>query len=125
MIKILVVDDEAGICHLIEKTLAYSGFSVFKAKNASKALQIIAQEKPSLIFLDILMPDVDGLELLKQIKAIDSKIVVIMVSVQSDEATRQKAKDWGADGFVAKPFEHEHLHELIMQKLVKRPEAGF
>ena len=118
MIKILVVDDEAGVCHLIEKTLAYSGFSVFTAKNAQKALGILHKEKINVVFLDIIMPNVNGLDFLKEIKAFNKDIAVFMVSVQSDEATRQKARELGADGFVSKPFEHEHLHELIMQKVL-------
>ena len=120
MIKILVVDDEAGVCRLIESTFIYSGFTVLTAKTAQAALKIVEKDKPKIVFLDILMPDMNGLELLKQIKKIDPRIIVFMVSVAADEKTRVSAQKLGADGFVSKPFEHEHLQELVMNKVLSQ-----
>ena len=81
MIKILVVDDEEGICDNIKQIFTYIGFTVFTATTAQKALSIFEKEKPKIIFLDIIMPDVDGLDLLRKFKEIplaDSSLMIAM-----------------------------------------------
>ncbi len=125
MIKILVVDDEAVICESIKKPFAYIGFTVFTATTAKKALSIFEKNKPKIIFLDILMPDVDGLELLKQFKAMDSGVIVVMVTAKGDEATKQKALALGADEFMTKPFRFDDLRNVAIEKIqVLLGEAG-
>lgn len=129
MIKILVVDDEPGICDILKKTFAPMGFTVFTANNGLDALKIVNKEKPKLIFLDIRMLGMSGLEVLKQIKALDNLIRVVMLTALSDEITKQKAKDLGADDFVAKPFMSEHLEEvarieiseIIKERQIEKP----
>lgn len=117
MIKLLVVDDEAGICESIKQIFTYVGFSVFTATTAKKALKIIDRDKPKIIFLDILMPDVDGIDLLKQIKSIDPKAIVIMVTARQDEEAKEKSLKAGADEFITKPFSHNYLRDVVLQKI--------
>jgi len=117
MIKILIVDDEPGVCDIIYKTFTYSGFTAFTATKAKKALSILKKEKPKIVFLDILMPDVDGLELLKQMKEIDPGLIVIIVTAKQDEETRNKALQYGADEVVTKPFSHNYLRDVVVEKI--------
>ena len=117
MIKILIVDDERGVCDIIQKTFSYSGFTTFSATKAKKALSLLKKEKPKIVFLDILMPDTDGLDLLKQMKEIDPGVIVIMVTAKHDEATQRKALESGADEFVKKPFSHNYLRDVVIEKI--------
>jgi len=117
MIKILVVDDEREICASIKKPFEYLGFTVFTATTAKKALDILEKQKPKIVFLDIIMPDIDGLDLLRKFKSIDPGIIVIMVTAKGDEETRQKALEAGADEFMTKPFGTNDLRSVAMEKI--------
>ncbi len=117
MIKILIVDDEPEICESIKKPFAYLGFTVFTATTAKKALNIFEKNKPKIIFLDIIMPDRDGLELLKKFKELDPKVIVIMVTAKGGEETRKKAIALGADDFMTKGFSFEDLRDISRKKI--------
>lgn len=117
MIKILAVDDEQGMCLIIKETFAPMGFTVLSANSAEDAIKIVNREKPKLVFLDIRMHGKSGLDVLKEIKAIDKSIRVVMLTVVADEATKQKATDLGADDFVTKPFMSEHLEEVARKEI--------
>ena len=117
MIKVLVVDDEPGVCEVVQKTFTYVGFSVLMATDSTKALAIFKKERPRIIFLDIVMEVVDGFQLLTEIKKIDPRAVVIMVTALKDPATREKALQLGADEVVTKPFSHNYLRSVAVQKI--------
>lgn len=119
MIKILTIDDEPGICFLIKDAFEPIGFTVLSANDGKEALSIVRKEKPKLIFLDIRMTGMSGLEVLKEIKAIDSTIKVVMLTVIADEATRAQAKELGADDFVSKPFMSDHLEEVARKEIAE------
>lgn len=124
MIKILAVDDEQGMCLIIKEAFAPMGFTVLTANSGDEALKIVHRDKPKLIFLDIRMTGKSGLEVLKEIKAIDKSIRVVMLTVVSDAATRQKAKELGADDFVTKPFMSEHLEEVARKEIAELVKEG-
>jgi len=117
MIKILVVDDETGICDTIKKTFAYIGFSVLTATTGQKALKILDKERPKIVFLDVLIPDRSGLDLLQEIKQRDPGVIVIMVTAKGDGETRAQAEAFGADEFVVKPFSRNYLRDVVVQKI--------
>jgi CheY-like chemotaxis protein len=117
MIRILVVDDEPGICDIIEKTFSYIGFSVSTATNAKKALSILEKEKPRIVFLDLIMPDMDGLELLTKMKQISPDVIVIVVTARKEEDAKEEAVRLGADEFIAKPFSRNYLRDVVVQKI--------
>lgn len=124
MIKILVIDDEPGVCEEIKKAFSYVGFTVFTATNAGKALKIFEREKPKVILLDIIMPDVDGLDLLKKFKKKDPQVIVIMVTAKKDMETRARAIALGADDYVTKPFNYEGLRITAVKKIQKLLDQG-
>ena len=124
MIKILVIDDEPGVCEEIKKALSYVGFTVLTAVNAAKALKIFDKESPKVILLDIIMPDIDGLDLLKRFKEMDPRLIVIMVTAKKDTETRQKALILGADDYITKPFNYESLRLKTRDKILKLLDRG-
>lgn len=117
MIKLLVIDDEAGVCDVIARTFSYVGFTVFTAASADKARKILDKEKPTIVFLDVIIPDVDGWELLREIKKKYPGTIVIMITVLKDEQTKEEALKLGADEFITKPFSHNYLRDVVANKI--------
>jgi len=112
--KMLVVDDEIEICNIFYDFFAPKGHEVIKATSGKAALEKIKAEKPNLVFLDIRMPEMDGIEVLKQIKQIDNAIAVIMVTVLNDEETAKNAIKLGAYDYVTKPLSFDYLEKAAL-----------
>ncbi len=113
MIKILIVDDEPGLCEMVKRIFKPIGFTVLTATDGQTAISIIKQERPKVVLLDIKMLGVSGFDVLKEAKQIDLDIKVIMVTVLDDEMAKAEARRLGADGFVTKPFSSEHLEDIV------------
>jgi two-component system KDP operon response regulator KdpE len=106
--KILVIDDEPPIRKLLRMGLASQGYEVLEAPNGRIALELLA-EKPALVILDLGLPDVDGLELLRRIRQAQEGVPIVVLSSRGDEAGKVAALDLGADDYVTKPFGMEEL----------------
>jgi two-component system KDP operon response regulator KdpE len=106
--KILVIDDEPPIRKLLRMGLASQGYEVLEAPNGRIALELLA-EKPALVILDLGLPDVDGLELLRRIRQAQEDVPIVVLSSRDDEAGKVAALDLGADDYVTKPFGMEEL----------------
>ena len=117
MIKLLLVDDEKGLCEYLKDFFKLRGFGVLTANNGQEAVGLVKKERPRIVFLDINMPGMSGLEALKEIKKIDSSIKVIMLTVMDDERTRLEAARLGADEFITKPFATDYLEEVVTSKI--------
>ena len=117
MVKLVVADDEQKICHLLEDFFAARGFKVYVAHDGPSALGCIRQERPHLVFLDLRMPGLDGLDVLREVRNIDDTIKVIIITAIEDEATIQRAKELGATDYVVKPFSLEYLKEEVLTKV--------
>jgi two-component system KDP operon response regulator KdpE len=107
-LKILVVDDEPPIRKLLRMGLTTHGYHVLEAPNGKAALEGLAQ-KPDLIILDLGLPDVQGLDLLRTLRARDERVPIVVLSSRGDEDSKVKALDLGADDYVTKPFGTEEL----------------
>jgi two-component system KDP operon response regulator KdpE len=107
-VKILVVDDEPPIRKLLRTGLGTQGYEVLEAPNGKAALELLAK-KPDLVILDLGLPDIEGLELLKRIRAAQSGLPIVVLSSRGDEAGKVSALDLGADDYVTKPFGMEEL----------------
>src|SRR3990167_8460264 len=99
MIKVLVVEDEEGVRKTLIDTFETIGYQTFSASNAKEAMDIFNKERPEAIFLDIMLPDKNGIELLKEIKSISTDNIVVMVSSNTDKATKKQALGAGAVEF--------------------------
>ena len=107
-LQILVVDDEPPIRKLLRMGLSTQGYEVLEASNGKIALEMLGQN-PDLIILDLGLPDIQGLELLRKIRERNEGVPVVVLSSRGDEAGKVQALDLGADDFVTKPFSMEEL----------------
>ncbi|RIV45993.1 response regulator transcription factor [Flagellimonas pelagia] len=106
MKKILIVDDEPNIVMSLEYAFKKKDFGVFIARDGTEALEIAEREKPDLILLDIMMPQMDGYETLKRIRESENlgQTKVVFLSAKSKEKDIEKGLKMGADGYMTKPF---------------------
>ncbi|HTO65512.1 MAG TPA: response regulator transcription factor [Bradyrhizobium sp.] len=107
-IKVLVIDDEPPIRKLLRMGLATQGYEVLEAPSGKVALELLA-ENPALIILDLGLPDIQGHELLRTIRARNEAVPVVVLSSRGDEAGKVQALDLGADDYVTKPFGMDEL----------------
>jgi len=119
VIKLLVVDDEKGITDSLKNFFEQRGFSVEAANSGKEAIEIVAKDKPHIIFLDVKMGGMDGIEALEEIKKLDNNIKVIILSVVEDAEILNKAMSLGADDYVEKPFRLDYLEDLVIKKVQK------
>jgi two-component system KDP operon response regulator KdpE len=107
-VKILVVDDEPPIRKLLRTGLGAQGYEVLDAPSGKAALELLAK-KPDLVILDLGLPDIDGLELLRRIRDLQGSLPIVVLSSRGDEAGKVAALDLGADDYVTKPFGMDEL----------------
>ena len=107
-IKILIIDDEPPIRKLLRMGLSTQGYEVLDASSGKMALELLA-EKPDLIILDLGLPDIQGHELLRTMKARNDAVPIVVLSSRGDEAGKVQALDLGADDYITKPFGMEEL----------------
>lgn len=108
--ELLLVEDNPRISEFMVKGLEESGFSVILAENGNKARSLIAQREWDLVLLDIMLPDIDGIELLQYMRYKKINTPILVVSALGEPDDKVKALDYGADDYLAKPF---HFKELI------------
>ncbi len=101
---ILVVDDEPAIRRLLRTSLNAEGFEVLEADSGGKALALIGSARPEIVILDLGLPDLDGLDVIRQVRANGSKLPIIVLSSRGEERGKVEALDLGADDYVTKPF---------------------
>jgi two-component system KDP operon response regulator KdpE len=107
-LKILVVDDEPPIRKLLRMGLSTQGYEILEAPNGKTALELLSQ-KPDLVILDLGLPDIQGLELLRTMRARSESVPIVVLSSRGDEAGKVEALDLGADNYVTKPFGMDEL----------------
>jgi two-component system KDP operon response regulator KdpE len=110
--RVLVVDDEIRILKFLTSNLRTQGYEVITASNGLEALKQFHAIQPDLILLDILMPKMNGLDVLKEIRGF-SKVPVIFLSAKGDERDKITGLDMGADDYIAKPFSPDELVSII------------
>jgi len=106
--RILVVDDERRMVGFIRLNLEQDGFEVIEAYNGNEALERLRDSLPDLILLDVMMPDIDGFEVLRMIREI-SQVPVIMLTAKGEEDDKVKGLELGADDYITKPFSPREL----------------
>ncbi|NEU30433.1 response regulator [bacterium LRH843] len=117
MQKILVVDDQFGIRVLLCEVLQKEGYQMFDAENGVQALDIVEKEQPNLVLLDMKMPGMDGLEILKRIKKDNGHITVIMMTAYFELNLICEAMNLGAATHFAKPFDINDIRQIIKDNL--------
>jgi DNA-binding NarL/FixJ family response regulator len=117
--QLLLIDDDPNLILLVKDYLEFRGYQVFTAENGWQALEILEQQVPDMIICDIMMPEMDGYELVQQIRE-DSRlewIPVLFLSAKSQSQDRVKGLNTGADVYMVKPFEPEELVAQVESSL--------
>lgn len=118
--KILVVEDERMLLKTIQFRLKKEGYNIITAENGREAIDILNSETPDLIISDIMMPFINGLELVKHVKEnCDAKIPVILLTTLRQEQNVMKAFELGADEFMTKPFSPSELVVRVKRVLMR------
>jgi DNA-binding NtrC family response regulator len=117
MKKILVIDDEPGIRGLLATILERKGYAVLLADGGRKGLDLFRRERPDLIVLDLKMPDIDGIAVLKDIHAIAADTPVVILTGAGNEQMEQQARELGAAEFIEKEFSLHRLGESLRRLL--------
>lgn len=101
---VLVVDDEQSVRRLLRTTLAGHGYRILEAETGQAALAMLAREPPDVLLLDLGLPDLNGIEVIRRLRGSGSRVPVIVLSSRNGEAEKVEALDLGADDYVTKPF---------------------
>src|SRR5712692_8298896 len=120
--RILVVDDEPQLTRVLRRSLASKGYDVRIAGDGEFALQTFRDWPPALVITDLAMPNMNGLELCRRLRAV-SDVPIIVLSVRGEERTKVEALDAGADDYVTKPFGMDELLARIRATLRRAPSA--
>ena len=115
--KILIVDDEPFNLDLLEQELAELGYATERANNGAQALQKIARANPALVLLDYQMPDMNGIEVLRNVRQTDKDLPVVLITAHGSIERAVEAVKAGADDFITKPFDPEHLAVVVKKAL--------
>ncbi len=117
--KVLLAEDEKNVILGVRTCLDAVGYQVEIVEDGEEALNSVRREHPDLILLDLLMPKVDGYEVLKQLKGNDEtkNIPIIVLTAKAEEEDRQRAMDLGAENYMTKPFKPQELWDLLKHYL--------
>ncbi|NMD70038.1 response regulator [Bacillus sp. DNRA2] len=111
--KVLIVDDQFGIRILLNEVLQKEGYQTFQAANGVQALEIVNKNMPDLVLLDMKIPGMDGIEILKRMKVVEPDIRVIIMTAYGELDMIQEAKDLGALTHFAKPFDIDDIRAAV------------
>jgi two-component system OmpR family response regulator len=125
--RILVVDDEENVAHLVSSALRFDGFETVTADNGHSALAAVAEHDPDLVVLDVMMPGLDGLSVLQSLRSAGSTVPVIFLTARDGAGERIGGLRAGADDYVVKPFSVEELlariHAVLRRSAAEAPGA--
>ena len=118
-IRVLVIDDKKIIGDLFDFTLGYSGHDITVVDNAAAAMDAVKKKEFDIAFVDIVMPDKDGIAVLREIRSINPGLPVVMMSGYSVLEKRTQSKDLGAIECMKKPFEMDDVRRVVKQAIGK------
>jgi two-component system response regulator (stage 0 sporulation protein F) len=118
--KILIVDDQFGIRILLNEVFQKEGYQTFQAANGVQALDIVKKHDPDLVLLDMKIPGMDGIEILKRMKVLDPDIRVIIMTAYGELDMIQEAKNLGALTHFAKPFDIDDIRAAVRKHIPQK-----
>lgn len=113
MAKVLIVDDSALTRRILRRALEPAGYEVVEAEDGLKGLELYLLERPDLVILDMIMPGIEGLEVLARIRKVDPQARVIISTADIQTSTRSLAEEAGASGFINKPVDAASLVKIV------------
>jgi two-component system response regulator (stage 0 sporulation protein F) len=116
--RILVVDDEQSVVEVLSEYFSGQGYTVKTASNGTEALRTVPEYRPAVVLLDVRMPGLDGVEVLRRIRAVDKSVAVIMVTANEDVELARETLKIGAFDYVSKPFDFGYLDQAVTLGLI-------
>jgi two-component system, response regulator, stage 0 sporulation protein F len=117
--RILIVDDEKPVLDVLSEYIQSQGYATHTASGGAEALAVVERERPDLVLLDLRMPGVDGLEVLRRLRKAGPRPAVIMVTANEDLALARETLKTGAFDYVAKPFDFQYLDRVVAAAMVE------
>jgi DNA-binding response OmpR family regulator len=117
--KILIIEDEKSISDLIRMNLILEGFEAVVADEGYKGLELFKKDEPDLVILDLMLPDCDGFEILKEMQEVNYKTPIVILTAKSDQNDKLLGLGLGADDYITKPFDNKELI-LRIRNIFKR-----
>ncbi len=118
--KLMIVDDNEGVRHLVSRWLQRAGFSVTQAKDGAEALDLIKKDPPDIILADIRMPKINGLELARMVKREFPNTKVVLMTAYSSPQTIAQAKREGVDDYLEKPFTQDQVEKTAREVIMRQ-----
>lgn len=122
--NVLIVDDQPAIRLLLRELFELEGVTVYEAPNGRTAIQQVRRNRVDFILLDLKMPDMDGIEALREIRTFNSSVQVAMITAYGDPEKLETAKKLGTLAFFTKPFDIEYVKDFVMVRLKQEAEQG-
>ncbi|NOU88910.1 response regulator [Paenibacillus sp. LMG 31460] len=123
--NIMVIDDDEKITSMLRRGLAFEGYSVVTATNGADGLKQMLTAEPHLLILDVMMPHIDGWEVVRRVRESGSEVPILMLTAKDEVSDRVKGLDLGADDYLVKPFALEELLarvRVLLRRRTERPE---
>ncbi len=120
MQRILVIDDDVALTNTLKRGLAYEGYTVEAANSSRHGLTLARERAPDLVILDVMLPDLDGFEVLARLRRADAELPVLMLSARDEAESQVKGLELGADDYVGKPFTFQVLASRVKALLRRR-----
>ncbi len=117
MAKIMTVEDSGLVRSIIKKILIEGGYEIVEASSGQDAIELYRLEKPDLVFMDINLPDVSGIDVTKELLTIDSDAKIIMCTIVESEKYRKEAIEAGAKDYLVKPFSKKEIIDVVNKYL--------
>jgi len=115
--RVLVVDDDPNVQEILREFLSAKGYEIITAGDGAEGLRRVKEERPHLILLDIQMPKMDGLEVLRQLRQIDKEVSVIMITSVNEQEIARQAIELGAFDYIVKPLDLPYLEQSLWYKI--------
>jgi DNA-binding response OmpR family regulator len=123
--RLLVIDDDPGVTSLLRRGLSYEGFAVDTAPSGTAGLNLAREHYPDLVILDIMMPGMDGMEVLRRLRAADERLPILMLTGKDAPSDQISGLESGADDYMLKPFSLDvllaHVRSLLRRQEAERP----
>ena len=120
MPRVLVVDDDPQVVRLLRVNLELEGYEVVSANDGNEALEAVASEDPDLVICDVMMPGMDGIEVVRRLRADKQTVPVVMLSAKAMRSDMRVGLDAGANEYVTKPFDPAELIEVVDRLLGRK-----
>ncbi len=119
-VSVLIIDDEADMCDMISHVLSQAGYTTYLATNGNAGLELFHKKSPGVVILDLRMPEIDGMEVLRQIKTANHEIPVIIITAHGEVRSAVEAVKLGAYDFLNKPFDNEEIVLTVKRAIEER-----